>query len=149
MAKFGGGVIAALLIFCGIAQAETLKCENVKNYKGGGSEEHSLSLELTDGRVTGISYSNMTSNGKEGGAYSCELSLSDGSSKSKWVRVGNKIRAVDKEPEEESFAEIEVLPDGNYKVSLEKVSHYHCGFGAEFPSYLILKRSVKKCEIKK
>ncbi len=149
MTRIGGGVIAALLVLYGIAQAETLKCESVKKYKGGGSEEHHLSLQLTDGRVTGISYSNMTSSGQEGGAYSCELSLSDSSSRSKWVRVGNRIRAVDKEPDEESFAEIEVLPDGNYRVSLEKVSRYHCGFGAEFPEYLILKRSAKNCEIKK
>jgi hypothetical protein len=136
------------LEFCSVGSAETLTCKSDEVFAEGGGQEHELNLVLTEGKISELLYSNVISNGQEGGAYFCELGLIDGSTNSKWVRFGTQIRVIDKEPEEQSFAEIEILPDGDYKVSFDKVSHYHCGFGAEFPDFVLLKRSGGKCVVK-
>ncbi len=107
-----------------------------------------MSLGITLGKITGLTYSNVMSNGEEGGAYFCDLDLAAGSPHLEWIRADGKIRVIDKDPEEESFAEIETLPGGGYKVSLGNVSSYHCGFGSEFPAYIILKKSDKACVVK-
>jgi hypothetical protein len=143
-------IFLLLIVFLGfyeVVSAETLTCKSAEKFAEGGSQEHELSLVQTGGKITELLYSNVFSDGQEGGAYSCELSLVDGSANSKWVRVGTKIRVMDKEAEEQSFAEIEILPDGDYKVSFDRVSHSHCGFGAEFPDSVLLKKTGGKCVV--
>ena len=85
---------------------------------------------LTNNQITGLTYSNVTSNGEEGGDFACELILKDGTPESEWIRSGKKIKVIDKEPGEESFVEIEIPANGEYKVILKSVSAYHCGLGS-------------------
>jgi hypothetical protein len=129
------------------AAAEELTCGADKTYKEGGGEEHALTLVLTNNQITGLTYSNVTSNGEEGGDFACELILKDGTPESEWIRSGKKIKVIDKEPGEESFAEIETLANGEYKVVLKAVSAYHCGLGTVFPEFVVLKKATKKCLI--
>lgn len=140
------GIIICCFIFQ-TAAAEELTCGADKTYKEGGGEEHALTLVLTNNQITGLTYSNVTSNGEEGGDFACELILKDGTPESEWIRSGKKVKVIDKEPGEESFAEIETLANGEYKVVLKAVSAYHCGLGAVFPDFVILKKSTKKCLI--
>jgi len=140
------GVMVCCFIFQ-TAIAEELNCDAQKTYKEKGGEEHALNLILTNNQITALTYSNVFSDGEEGGDFACELILKDGTPESEWIRSGKKIKIVDKEPGEESFVEIELLANSEYKVILNKVSGYHCGFGAVFPESVVLKKSSKKCLI--
>jgi hypothetical protein len=144
-------LLATSLIICFFifraAAAEELTCGTDKAHKEGGGEEHALTLVLTSNQITGLTYSNVTSNGEEGGDFACELILKDGTPESEWIRSGKKIKVIDKEPGEESFVEIEIPANGEYKVILKAVSAYHCGLGAVFPEYVVLKKSNRKCLI--
>jgi hypothetical protein len=140
--------LATILMVCCIfktAVAEDLMCEAGKTHKEGGGEEHALTLVLANNLITALTYSNVFSDGEEGGDSACELILKDGTPESEWIRSGKKIKIIDKEPGEESFVEIELTANGDYKVVLNRVSAYHCGFGAAFPESVMLKKSSKKC----
>jgi hypothetical protein len=140
------GILVCCFIFH-TAIAEELTCGAEKTYKEGGGEEHALTLVLINNQITGLTYSNVFSNGEEGGAFACELILKDGTPESEWIRSGKKIKVIDKEPGEQSFVEIEIPANGEYKVILHAVSAYHCGLGAVFPEYVVLKKADKKCLI--
>ncbi|MBA4373399.1 MAG: hypothetical protein C0402_11140 [Thermodesulfovibrio sp.] len=144
----GVSVIMLILLLCNTAAGETLSCKAEERFGNDGGIEHTLTLIINNGQVSALDYNNSVWSGQEGNAFSCELHLADGKPDSKWVRVGKKVRVIDKEPGEESFAEIEMLFSGRYKVHLGRVSHYHCGAGTEFPAYVIIKKSEKKCSVK-
>lgn len=109
-------------------------------------EEHELTLEIDGGSVIALSYSNTMTSGEEGGAYFCELELT--SSNSQWLRAGNKTRVVENDSERESYTEIELLRDGSFRVNFDNVSTMqHCGFGAEFPNSIVVKRLSAVCSV--
>lgn len=139
--------IVTALAWTAFARAEDVTCKSASS-KGKAFVEHELTLTVSDGRVVGLGYENAFGSGEEGGTYTCSFGAHDGDENSKWVRVGNRIRIEDKEPGDESFAEIETLPNGVFRVSLGTLSHYHCGFGAEFPEVIVLTRAKKTCRFK-
>jgi hypothetical protein len=141
------GIIACCLIFQ-TAVAEELTCGAQQTYKEGGGEEHALTLVLTNKQITGLTYSNVVSSGEEGGDFACELILKDGTPESQWTRSANKITIIDKEPGENSVVEIETPAAGEYKVVLKAASAYHCGLGAVFPEYVVLKKLNTQCIVK-
>lgn len=136
-------IVAALA--CTVpAVAEDITCRKASR-KGKAFEEHELTLTVSEGRIVGLAYENAYGSGEEGGTYACSFGATDGGKDSKWIRVGHRTRVEDKEPGDESFAEIEALPNGVYAVSLATLSRYHCGFGAEFPERIVVRRSSRTC----
>jgi hypothetical protein len=146
-------MISILVIGCFLfrsAPAEELNCNTENMYKEGGGEEHALTLVLINNQISGLTYSNVISKGdEEEGASACEIILKEGSGTSDWNRSGKKITIIDKEVEEKSSVEIELLPNNEYKVNFSEVSKSRCGLGAEFPKIIILKKSSQKCVITK
>lgn len=141
-----GAVIVAFTISM---QAETLTCKAARQYKEGGGEEDELTLKIEKGRVTRVIFSNVMSNGQEGGAYFCDLDIGEKSPGWEWERSGKKTRVTNTKSAIDSYAEIELLPDGRIAAHLGTLSPMdHCGFGSEFPDVVILKRGSRKCAVR-
>jgi hypothetical protein len=129
--------------------AAPIDCKSDKAFKGGASAEWSLSLEITGDKVVGLDYSGVMSNGQEGGAYFCEINAAEKNKDSKWVRKGNNTLVTGFKGDDESNLEIVVQPNGDYKVSFESMKTIpYCGFGAEFPQYVVLQKGRKTCIVK-
>ncbi len=142
-------VLACLVFAATHAFAAPLECKSDKAFKGGASAEWSLSLEIIDDKVVGLDYSGVMSNGQEGGAYFCEINAAEKNKDSKWARNGKNTLVTGFKGDDESNLEIVVLPNGDYKVNFESMKTMpYCGFGAEFPQHIVLRKGRKSCIVK-
>jgi hypothetical protein len=126
--------------------AETLVCDYKEQFKSGGSREVRLELATGGGEVTGISYHNAIASGKEGGGYLCAFDASAAGGNSTWTRKGHRVIVELKDGKNSTF-EIRKSKKGFMLLFLEMSLEY-CGFGAEFPEYVLIDRGKKKCRVK-
>lgn len=127
-----------------------ISCKSKEMFDEGGFEEHELTLETTEGRLTALAYSNGYSNGQEGGYSRCELALDQKSPEATWTRSEKKTRVTIDDSNLESWVEIEELPGGGYGVTFHGIPpSAYCAFGSEFPQRVVLRQNGAKCSVER
>lgn len=123
--------------------AKEYHCKYEKRFKEGGSKGAEAKLEVTNGKLTKLIVSSFNASGKEGGGYSCAIDTSGKGQVVKWSTRSQKTTLeVDK-----SVIEIEAVGVA-YKINLEDAARDSCGFGAEWPEYVVLTPGNPKCLVK-
>ena len=119
------------------------QCQYEKRFKDGGSIGAKVELEIVQEKINKLVVYSLISSGEEGGGYLCGIDTSDKGQTVEWSEVGkNTILSVD-----QSIIEIEHFGQ-TYKIKLENASREACGFGAEWPEYVIIEPGNSKCRIK-
>ncbi len=126
--------------------AETLTCDYRETLEGGGAKRVGLRLTVEGREVTGISYHNTVTSGREGGGYICAFDVSVSDGKSTWTRKGSRT-LVELKGEKKSTFEIRRSQKG-YTLLFHEMSLEYCGFGAEFPEQILMEKGRKECRVK-
>jgi hypothetical protein len=145
------GIILALSVTAAHG-AETIACDYMEKFKGGGSRGVWLSLTVEGGEVTGIDYMNTINTvapGKGGYGYRCSFEAKASDGQSVWTRKKNLavVELAESEGIRKSTFEIRKSPKG-YTVSFADMSSQYCGFGAEFPVSVRIEKGKKSCRVK-
>lgn len=129
--------------------AEELQCKYEQRFKGGGSKGANAKLEIIAGKIKKLVVYSFISSGQEGGGYICGIDTSEKHLKLGWS-TNNKKTILEVSRDDSSLAKsvIEIEPIKNaYKINLEEASREACGFGAEWPEYIVIEKGNKKCRV--
>jgi len=143
------GLLTGLFLTLWVAPAfgaETLLCDYAEKFKDGGSRDVGLELTVEGGEVTAISYHNAIASGEEGGGYICAFDASACDGNSTWTRKKHQT-FVELKGDRKSTFEIRKSKKG-FMILFPEMSLEYCGFGAEFPEYILLDKGSKKCRVK-
>jgi hypothetical protein len=126
-----------------LALTKEYKCNYEKRFKDGESIGAKVELGIAQGKINKLVVYSSIASGEEGGGYLCGIDTSDKEQTVKWSTLNNKtILNIS-----ESIIEIEPIGRG-YKINLEDASREGCGFGAEWPEYVVIEPGNSKCQIK-
>ena len=126
-----------------LALAKEYQCKAEKRFKEGGSTGAKIELGVTRGEINKLIIDTFIASGEEGGGYMCSIDTSDKEQAVKWSILNNKtILNIS-----ESIIQIERIGK-MYKISLDGASREGCGFGAEWPEYVVIEPGNSKCRIK-
>jgi len=140
-------LLLGLLAGTSPASSEELACSTKRRFKDGSSAGAALSLSVPNDRVTALRFSNFVSSGTPGGAYSCHVDTGAADAKVRWKRKATATEVtIGHKPEEQSIVIVHKTADG-YRVSFESMWSGHCGFGAEFPQHVELRRGQRQCKV--
>lgn len=126
-----------------LALAKEYQCKYEKRFKDGGSIGAKIQLGVASGKINKLVVYSFIASGEEGGGYLCGIDTSDKEQPVKWS-IFNKKTILNIS---ESIIEIEPIGRG-YKINLENASREGCGFGAEWPEYVVIEPGNSKCRIK-
>jgi len=129
--------------------AEDLQCKYEQRFKDGGSKGADVKLTIVNGKIEKLVVYSFVASGKEGGGYVCGIDTSENDLKLEWSTT-NKKTILEVAYDDSSLAKsvIEIEPIGNtYKINLERASHEACGFGAEWPLYVVIEKGNQKCRV--
>jgi hypothetical protein len=129
--------------------AEELQCKYEQRFKDGGSKGADAKLEIIAGKIEKLVVYSFVSSGQEGGGYVCGIDTSEKDIKLGWS-TNDKKTILEVSYDDSSLAKsvIEIEPIRNtYKINLERASHEACGFGAEWPQYIVIEKGNKKCRV--
>ena len=126
-----------------MASATEYKCEYEKRFEDGGSKGTQVKLGIAQGKINKLAVSSFITSGEEGGAYMCNINTSDKEQTVKWSTLNkNSVLNI-------SESVIEIEPMGRaYKIHLGGASRENCGFGAEWPEYVVIEPGNPTCQIK-
>ena len=126
-----------------LALAKEYQCKYEKRFKDGGSTGAKVQLGIAQGKINKLAVYSFIASGEEGGGYLCGIDTSDKEQPVKWSTLNQKtILNIS-----ESIIEIEPIGRA-YKINLENASREGCGFGAEWPEYVVIEPGNSKCRIK-
>ena len=145
-------LLAAFLLAAACVPAEThaeetLNCTSEKKLGGGASKSTELKLTVAGILVKNIWFSGCYAAGKEGGGSCCFLEPDDATWT--WIRKGPvTVLSIKLEPSGEAHKiEIERKGDAFEVRFAEPGLHVFCGFAADFPAAVTLKRGERACQV--
>lgn len=125
------------------ARAKEYQCSYEKRFRDGSSTGASLKLGIARGKINKLVVYSLISSGEAGSGYLCGIDTSEQGQDAKWS-TRNRKTILDM-----SGSVIEIEPIGlAYKVNLENASRDGCGFGAEWPLYLVIEPGNSRCRVK-
>jgi len=128
--------------------AETLSCAYSEKLEEGHTYGVELQLFTENDSPIGFVYSGYYSNGEEGGAYFCTLDTQNIEFLTAWTQKGPLTILTISEPDRKDIVHIKKNGQG-YEVRFVDMGRYYCGFGAEFPSAVIIERNNPECAVTK
>ena len=144
------GASVALLLFAtplagAAAVDETIRCSRSEAFAGGGGRTVEASLSYRNGRLARVDLSTSVSNGEEGGAYACSFAATTTDKGVDWSREGGvDVLDSSRDAGAPSFVAVATRPRLAV-VASRHLARYYCGFGAEWPEYVIVPRQGGKC----
>lgn len=145
MLNFQPFFLAVFLLgfFPSLALAKEFQCKYENRFKDGGSTGAKVQLRVTNGTINKLVVYSFISSGEEGGGYLCGIDTSDKEQIVKWSTLNKKTTLNISE----SVIQIEPIGSG-YKINLEGASREGCGFGAEWPEYVVIHSGDSTCQVK-
>lgn len=126
-----------------VALLKEYQCKYEKRFEDGGSVGAKVELGIAQGKIKKLVVYSFISSGEEGGGYLCGIDTSDKGQIVKWSTLNKKTILNTSE----SIIEIEPISTG-YKINLEGASREGCGFGAEWPEYVVIQLGDPTCQVK-
>lgn len=129
-------------------KGEETRCDFEQTFKDGGSRGASVDLVLNQGNIVAITIQSFSASGKAAGGYSCYLDSGElGASLAVEVKGAVSVLKIrTKSSDALSTVRVEQSPKG-FTMNLEDVSLDYCGFGAEWPRTIFVKRGANKCKV--
>lgn len=123
--------------------AKDYQCTFEQRFKGGGSKGAKIELGVVDGKINKLVVYSLVSSGNAAGGYMCGIDTTSKQQVVKWsVRDKKTVLKVD-----DSTIVIEQV-NSAYRINLEDASREACGFGAEWPEYLVIRPGNPTCWVK-
>jgi hypothetical protein len=128
--------------------AEKFECSFEEQFKDDSSRGADVLLALENSKIVSLDVYSSFASGEEGGGYLCavETSVADPDREIKWVIDGPKttLELQDNFLKKKSFIEIQKNGD-TYTIDLGRAPREACGFGADWPSKIVVEKGNKKC----
>lgn len=126
-----------------VALLKEYQCKYEERFEDGGSIGAKVELGIAQGKILNLAVYSFIASGEEGGGYLCGIDTSENGQSIKWSTLNNKTILIISE----STIEIEQVGRG-YKINLEGASREGCGFGAEWPEYVVIEPGNAVCQVK-